>query len=191
MIFFLLQTSYCLGFCFFFSSRRRHTRCLSDWSSDVCSSDLLRGLACAGRFGLCLGRSESGVRLVLASLLSVATQSVAFGQRNLVVALGLCNGHVVVGGGLRRAHVLFLGAHFLVRICRSLVHILLGLFHGLAGRLLGLIDLLIRALPGLSDVILDILRTFGLIAGRKRGGQRQGHNTQCCDAHVITPDGIH
>src|SRR5205814_5728279 len=29
---------------FFFSSRRRHTRCLSDWSSDVCSSDL-RGVA--------------------------------------------------------------------------------------------------------------------------------------------------
>src|SRR5947199_8748975 len=26
----------------FFSSRRRHTRCLSDWSSDVCSSDLDR-----------------------------------------------------------------------------------------------------------------------------------------------------
>src|SRR5471030_1832042 len=26
--------------CFFFSSRRRHTICLSDWSSDVCSSDL-------------------------------------------------------------------------------------------------------------------------------------------------------
>src|SRR5205814_2385626 len=25
---------------FIFSSRRRHTRCLSDWSSDVCSSDL-------------------------------------------------------------------------------------------------------------------------------------------------------
>src|SRR5205814_7484846 len=28
---------------FFFSSRRRHTRCLSDWSSDVCSSDLFLG----------------------------------------------------------------------------------------------------------------------------------------------------
>src|SRR5438046_3932877 len=26
--------------CFFFSSRRRHTRLVSDWSSDVCSSDL-------------------------------------------------------------------------------------------------------------------------------------------------------
>src|SRR2546429_3837789 len=25
---------------FFFSSRRRHTRCSRDWSSDVCSSDL-------------------------------------------------------------------------------------------------------------------------------------------------------
>src|SRR5256884_2353413 len=27
-------------FYFFFSSRRRHTRCSRDWSSDVCSSDL-------------------------------------------------------------------------------------------------------------------------------------------------------
>src|SRR5256886_15490388 len=27
-------------FCFFFSSRRRHTRFDCDWSSDVCSSDL-------------------------------------------------------------------------------------------------------------------------------------------------------
>src|SRR3989449_10402640 len=30
------------AFFFFFSSRRRHTRCSRDWSSDVCSSDLLR-----------------------------------------------------------------------------------------------------------------------------------------------------
>src|SRR5690606_40636769 len=29
-------------FFFFFSSRRRHTRFSRDWSSDVCSSDLLR-----------------------------------------------------------------------------------------------------------------------------------------------------
>src|SRR5256885_4580247 len=28
--------------CFFFSSRRRHTRLQGDWSSDVCSSDLSR-----------------------------------------------------------------------------------------------------------------------------------------------------
>src|SRR6266542_1873689 len=33
--------------CFFFSSRRRHTSCYRDWSSDVCSSDLedFQGLA--------------------------------------------------------------------------------------------------------------------------------------------------
>src|SRR5437879_6658019 len=44
---------------FFFSSRRRHTRYIGDWSSDVCSSDLLqRGdprvsllLQCGGRPG--------------------------------------------------------------------------------------------------------------------------------------------
>src|SRR6266496_6377469 len=29
------------SFFFFFSSRRRHTRSLRDWSSDVCSSDLV------------------------------------------------------------------------------------------------------------------------------------------------------
>src|SRR5207245_3257106 len=28
--------------CFLLSSRRRHTRCYRDWSSDVCSSDLFQ-----------------------------------------------------------------------------------------------------------------------------------------------------
>src|SRR2546429_5261411 len=32
-----------LAMFFFFSSRRRHTRCSRDWSSDVCSSDLFFG----------------------------------------------------------------------------------------------------------------------------------------------------
>src|SRR5262245_62906307 len=34
---------------FFFSSRRRHTSCLSDWSSDVCSSDL--AMSASGGYG--------------------------------------------------------------------------------------------------------------------------------------------
>src|SRR5438874_9944973 len=33
---------------FFFSSRRRHTRSLRDWSSDVCSSDLALKLSEGG-----------------------------------------------------------------------------------------------------------------------------------------------
>src|SRR5437879_12179616 len=39
-------------FLFFFSSRRRHTRYIGDWSSDVCSSDLA---ACPGA-GACGGQ---------------------------------------------------------------------------------------------------------------------------------------
>src|SRR5207249_6769131 len=35
--------------CFFFSSRRRHTRSKRDWSSDVCSSDLAVALEIALR----------------------------------------------------------------------------------------------------------------------------------------------
>src|SRR5207245_4904392 len=33
---------------FFFSSRRRHTRCYRHWSSDVCSSDLVHGVSWGG-----------------------------------------------------------------------------------------------------------------------------------------------
>src|SRR5699024_11428206 len=44
--FFFVAVFVCALFCFlffffFFSSRRRHTRSKRDWSSDVCSSDLL------------------------------------------------------------------------------------------------------------------------------------------------------
>src|SRR5579872_5887127 len=35
-----LETKNVFNNFFFFSSRRRHTRCGRDWSSDVCSSDL-------------------------------------------------------------------------------------------------------------------------------------------------------
>src|SRR6266496_2632666 len=44
----------CFSSFFFFSSRRRHTRSLRDWSSDVCSSDL------TGRIGVCLATSGPG-----------------------------------------------------------------------------------------------------------------------------------
>src|SRR5205814_3250653 len=49
---------------FFFSSRRRHTRCLSDWSSDVCSSDLacpnLRLMESPIRLCACIGTINRG-----------------------------------------------------------------------------------------------------------------------------------
>src|SRR5436190_20795011 len=43
-------------FTFFFSSRRRHTRSLCDWSSDVCSSDLPH--RCGGADGVRLGAAR-------------------------------------------------------------------------------------------------------------------------------------
>src|SRR5207249_9555208 len=38
---FIYSCDFIFFFFFFFSSRRRHTRLKRDWSSDVCSSDLL------------------------------------------------------------------------------------------------------------------------------------------------------
>src|SRR2546422_8425095 len=42
------------SFVFFFSSRRRHTRCSRDWSSDVCSSDLLYAATLNPTIGACV-----------------------------------------------------------------------------------------------------------------------------------------
>src|SRR5438309_5241211 len=41
LLYILVVLIFCCFFFFFFSSRRRHTRWNCDWSSDVCSSDLL------------------------------------------------------------------------------------------------------------------------------------------------------
>src|SRR5256886_13017241 len=42
----------CLIILFFFSSRRRHTRFDCDWSSDVCSSDLVEAVRTHGEVAL-------------------------------------------------------------------------------------------------------------------------------------------
>src|SRR2546429_1821888 len=47
---------------FFFSSRRRHTRCSRDWSSDVCSSDLEVERGGSGRSGGPLRHGEDHTR---------------------------------------------------------------------------------------------------------------------------------
>src|SRR3989449_7207428 len=62
----------CRGCCFFFSSRRRHTRCSRDWSSDVCSSDLVERfsgtLERTGVVGI-IGRNGAGKSTLLRALL--------------------------------------------------------------------------------------------------------------------------
>src|SRR5262245_63717826 len=68
---------------FFFSSRRRHTRCLSDWSSDVCSSDLV------------------GILLGLAGVLLVVAPRAAHSRAELdAILLGLLGVAGLAGGTL-------------------------------------------------------------------------------------------
>src|SRR5437879_13910370 len=72
----------CIGF--FLSSRRRHTRYIGDWSSDVCSSDL--GVSVDGGFGNAVPEAE----LRRAAPLAVADDpDVAARDRGEIVALGL------------------------------------------------------------------------------------------------------
>src|SRR5437016_9084701 len=51
-------------FCFFFSSRRRHTRLVSDWSSDVCSSDLRTSFATFSPLTIVSSAPHSSARFV-------------------------------------------------------------------------------------------------------------------------------
>src|SRR5690348_17711607 len=55
----------CNDFFFFFSSRRRHTRWTGDWSSDVCSSDLHRGIHQSGQRRNVSGGGEAKARTLL------------------------------------------------------------------------------------------------------------------------------
>src|SRR5207302_3212164 len=63
----------CIYF-FFFSSRRRHTRFSRDWSSDVCSSDLLPWHRVVGAGGRILLPGEQG----LEQRLRLETEGVTF-----------------------------------------------------------------------------------------------------------------
>src|SRR3979409_1326190 len=69
---------------FFFSSRRRHTRSFSDWSSDVCSSDLIELARTIGVIAIVLILFEGGlaagwqeIRPVIGPGISLATLGTA------------------------------------------------------------------------------------------------------------------
>src|SRR5689334_23618256 len=62
---------------FFFSSRRRHTRWNCDWSSDVCSSDLLRTKA----ISYTRDHLKEIAAYAIAFASTVVTLSIAYGHK--------------------------------------------------------------------------------------------------------------
>src|SRR3984885_7886470 len=83
--------------CCFFSSRRRHTRCGRDWSSDVCSSDLMSvplGAKPANGWPICIYQHGTGgdyqtfledgtaVRLAMQGIAVISTDQVLHGPRD-------------------------------------------------------------------------------------------------------------
>src|SRR5215469_4017108 len=82
------QTAFVLFF--FFSSRRRHTRSLRDWSSDVCSSDLAN--AVIGRIRALLGnaaleRARLEVNDVIREILTLTRAEVTAHKASVVADL--------------------------------------------------------------------------------------------------------
>src|SRR6266511_5130560 len=73
-------------FMFFFSSRRRHTRFSRDWSSDVCSSDLLErgewGVGVQSKF-LAVGAVVPWAEPTVGAIATQAFANVAYGPEGL------------------------------------------------------------------------------------------------------------
>src|SRR2546429_1507713 len=84
-----------MAFIFFFSSRRRHTRCSRDWSSDVCSSDLFLFLVERSirddRLALSLGIREDvlDLRLLVVSEIQTVQRGLHFVVHSLFFTCGL------------------------------------------------------------------------------------------------------
>src|SRR5207249_5043813 len=77
--------------CFFFSSRRRHTRSKRDWSSDVCSSDLTIGKAIAAVLGgrhevLLASRQQAPLRVDIADPASIRSLYAKVGNVGAVIS---------------------------------------------------------------------------------------------------------
>src|SRR5437764_10635505 len=61
-IFYIININNSYSLFFFFSSRRRHTRYIGDWSSDVCSSDLF-GIGLTITIGILVAGPLTGAAL--------------------------------------------------------------------------------------------------------------------------------
>src|SRR6266403_4451664 len=94
---------------FFFSSRRRHTRSLRDWSSDVCSSDLAGtfalGAGLAGLAGCAITQignvgPELGQNYIVDSFMVVVTGGVGKLLGTILAAVGIGGLNKIIEPGL-------------------------------------------------------------------------------------------
>src|SRR6266700_2301494 len=101
-------------FFFFFSSRRRHTRFSRDWSSDVCSSDLLKSI---GRTSLLTADQEVD--------LAKRIEAGLFAEHKLETEPGLAPRHradleaVAADGRRAKAHMLEANLRLVVSVAKK------------------------------------------------------------------------
>src|SRR2546422_8176553 len=126
---FYYSLSHFFCFFFFFSSRRRHTRCSRDWSSDVCSSDLVyleTGGNLAEMKDVSISSGHNGVFLAPCSFLA--------DFRDVGVSANGRYGLLLSGGITRAEHLNFSGGNayplFVLFPSGVFEHMLFGIVQG-------------------------------------------------------------
>src|SRR5256884_130970 len=105
---------------FFFSSRRRHTRCSRDWSSDVCSSDLVIDLLEPGPqtiIQLHERKRSFGIEVGQKLFSNRAEEALDFSSPFRLIGWRVCDHHADGGGNARQ-----LGAAKLLRVVHIKAH---------------------------------------------------------------------
>src|SRR2546426_1360127 len=108
MVLCLYLVVFLIIFFFFFSSRRRHTRLQGDWSSDVCSSDLVlggfsyfdMGVNPPYNFHLLAGHGGLGDRIFLTDRLALRLEARAYYAPKSCCLSSTWVGHVLGSAGL-------------------------------------------------------------------------------------------
>src|SRR5256885_9895379 len=115
---------------FFFSSRRRHTRLQGDWSSDVCSSDLVHrwvvgGLALIFASGLLMALAQVanfGTSVVFWTKMGLVALLIGNGYARLRTEIALRQGSLAAWSWFRRTSTASLVLWFLVLLAGTLLH---------------------------------------------------------------------
>src|SRR5579859_2855215 len=149
---------------FFFSSRRRHTRFDCDWSSDVCSSDLVGSSGAILSYIMCRAMNRNFVSVIMGGFGTASGSAAAVPQGEVIattaeeVASLLSESREVVivpGYGMAVSQAQGVVSEITRRLRAKKINVRFGI-HPVAGRLPGHMNVLLAEAKVPYDIVLEM-----------------------------------